>query len=242
MEGLELHCFYPQCPGQLAQSLEHFLAMIEFKGIGPKICEQLVKSDLVRRWSDLWRLEPGHFEDYLGWSPEHATSVVTELAEIKKDVPFERLLRAFQIRHLGRSVSKKIAQKWPDISSLSLDPEKARWFDSLGPTTGPEIYKGLGLAFRSSWPSLKLAGFTIKVPSAPKVEGTLKIVITGTLSKGRREYEALIEGAGHELQRSLGKDTDILVAGDNVGAGKTAKAERYGTVITDESWLISLLE
>jgi len=242
MEGLELHCFYPQCPGQLAQSLEHFLAMIEFKGIGPKICEQLVKSDLVRKWADLWRLEPGQFEDYLGWSQEHAVSVVTELAEIKKDVPFEKLLRAFQIRHLGRSVSKKIAQKWPDIKSLLAEEWPEAWFDSLGPTTGPEICEGLGLACRSSWVSLKLAGFTIKAPSTPRAEGTVKIVITGTLTKGRREYEALIEGAGHELQRSLGKDTDILVTGDNVGAGKTAKAERYGTAIKSEDWLISLLE
>ena len=215
--------------------------MIEFKGIGEKICEQLVEAREVLHWADLWHMDSMQLVTTLSWSLPHAEEVVEDLALIKKDIPFDKLLRAFQIRDLGRSISQKIAQKYPGIKVLLAHDDALQWFYYFGPTTGPRVYEGLMGIIKKVWPGLKIAGFTIKSPQS-LAGNAKKIVITGKLSKGRNEYEKLIEEAGHQFQKSLSKDTDILVVGENVGANKTEKATRWGTKIRDETWLTDLLD
>jgi len=214
--------------------------MIEFKGIGEKTSELLVESREVLRWADLWHLTPGDLSRTLSWSDEHAHQVWLDLHQIKTEIPFDKLLRAFQIRDLGRSISQKIAQKYPDIRAL-MDYGAAQWFYCFGPTTGPRVYAGLMGVIKKVWPGLKIAGFTIKQPRK-LIEDSLKIVLTGKLSRGRNEYEKLIEEAGHQFQKSLGKDTDVLVVGENVGATKTAKAQKYNTQLQTEEWLQNFLD
>jgi len=240
VESVELKCRNALCSARVSQSLNHFLEMIEFKGIGEKICDALVKADRVQGWADLWTLAPEHFVQELNWSEEHAISVYTDLQEIKQDVPMEKLLRAFQVEGLGRSIAREVAQKYSDIGSFLFDVDAEQWFLRFGPTTGPRVYQGLRNRAYHVWPQLHRVGFTIKQPAAVK-EGALKIVITGTLSKGRKEYEKAIEEAGHIFQKSLSKDTDVLVCGANVGSGKTTKAAKYGTQVQDEKWLQGLI-
>ena len=50
-----------------------------------------------------------------------------------------------------------------------------------------------------------------------------------------------IRAAGGTFQSSVGKDTDYLVAGANVGASKLAKAEKVGTKVISEKELLKML-
>jgi DNA ligase (NAD+) len=84
-------------------------------------------------------------------------------------------------------------------------------------------------------------GFEVQEKKRNNV-GALNFVITGTLSKPRKEFEKMIEEAGYVYQSSLTKDTNFLVIGENTGANKTKKAEKLGTKIITELGLIELLE
>jgi DNA ligase (NAD+) len=67
-------------------------------------------------------------------------------------------------------------------------------------------------------------------------------VVTGTLqAMGRDEAAEAIRQQGGTFQSSVGKDTDYLVAGGNVGASKLQKAEQYGTTIINEQEFLKLL-
>ena len=66
-------------------------------------------------------------------------------------------------------------------------------------------------------------------------------VLTGTLSRPRGEYAALIEAAGGIVQSAVTSKTRYLIAGANVGATKTEKARALGTEVIDEARLLELL-
>ncbi len=57
----------------------------------------------------------------------------------------------------------------------------------------------------------------------------------------RDEAADKIRALGGVFQSALGKDTDYLTVGKNVGAAKLQKAERYGTKQIDEQQLIHML-
>ena len=64
---------------------------------------------------------------------------------------------------------------------------------------------------------------------------------TGTLSRPRGEYAKLIEAAGGIVQSAVTSKTRYLIAGENTGATKTAKARALGTEVIDEKRLLELL-
>ena len=67
-------------------------------------------------------------------------------------------------------------------------------------------------------------------------------VLTGSLSRPRSEYAALIEQAGGIVQSAVTSKTRYLIAGANVGATKTEKARALGTEVIDEARLLELLK
>jgi DNA ligase (NAD+) len=85
----------------------------------------------------------------------------------------------------------------------------------------------------------------VKVQEVKKVGGPLsgkKLVVTGTLdSMSREEAGERIRALGGTFQSSVGKDTDYLVVGHNVGASKLTKANKFGTKQIEERELLRLL-
>jgi DNA ligase (NAD+) len=68
-----------------------------------------------------------------------------------------------------------------------------------------------------------------------------KVCVTGKLSRPRSEIQAEIEAAGGQFVTSVGKSTDILVAGADVGKAKLDAARKLGTQIMDEAELARTL-
>ena len=68
-----------------------------------------------------------------------------------------------------------------------------------------------------------------------------KVVLTGSLSRyTRSEAAALIEKNGGTVQSSVGKNTDLVIAGENAG-GKLEKARKLSIKIISEEQFILLL-
>ena len=74
------------------------------------------------------------------------------------------------------------------------------------------------------------------------------VVITGTISDPRSgekvprpAFERLCERAGAATVSSVSANTDMLITGANVGATKTAKAEKLGVEVVDQEQIWRLL-
>ncbi|MFV8226620.1 BRCT domain-containing protein, partial [Christiangramia aquimixticola] len=82
----------------------------------------------------------------------------------------------------------------------------------------------------------KLAGQT------DKLSGNT-FVISGVFNKiSRNELKKLIEDNGGKVSGSISSKTNYLVAGENMGPSKLAKAEKLGTNIISEDDFLNMLE
>lgn len=79
------------------------------------------------------------------------------------------------------------------------------------------------------------------VSLSPDSKTQLRFCITGTLSKPREHFIALVEAAGHVVHRVMSDDTSYLVFGEANGGAKMQAAKRYGTPLLSEDQLIALL-
>jgi DNA ligase (NAD+) len=66
-------------------------------------------------------------------------------------------------------------------------------------------------------------------------------VLTGSLSRPRRELKEELEGLGATVSASVSRKTSCLVAGENPGT-KLATARELGVEVLDEAGLKRLLE
>lgn len=242
-----LHCPNEACPAQAADFIVEFLDRLEYKGLGDKSAQKLVEAG-CKSPADVCSMGVGFIMDVLGFSRHHALEVHEDLQRLKQ-VPYERFLHALNIDMLGKRYSKQFAEYIAPSEFKTLVDFWSTPQDSIGYSVFHKVFGGI--TADRMWDSFlnKLdfiqdlydIGFEVKERKMDNVRA-LKFVITGTLSRPRKEYEQLIEEAGFEYQSSLTKDTDFLVIGENVGVNKTAKAEKLGTKIITEQGLVRLLE
>jgi DNA ligase (NAD+) len=86
----------------------------------------------------------------------------------------------------------------------------------------------------------------VEPAKAKEITGPLSgksFVVTGHLdSMSREEVGERIRALGGTFQSSVGKETDYLVVGANVGASKLTKAAKLGTKQIDEKDFLSLID
>jgi DNA ligase (NAD+) len=242
-----LHCPNEACPAQAADFIVEFLDRLEYKGLGDKSAQKLVENG-CKTPADVCSMGVGFIMDVLGFSRHHAIEVHQELQNLKQ-VPYERFLHALNIDMLGKRYSKQFAEVVTPLEFKALVGYHQKERGVFPPTNAFSFFGGItGQRMFDSFlnkvdfiQDLYDIGFEVKDRKMNNVKA-LKFVITGTLSRLRKEYEQLIEEAGFEYQSSLTKDTNFLVIGENVGVNKTAKAEKLGTRIITEQGLVNLLE
>jgi DNA ligase (NAD+) len=79
----------------------------------------------------------------------------------------------------------------------------------------------------------------VQAPSDSPFAGKT-VVITGTLTVGREEFQELLEAAGAKASGSISAKTDYLIAGESAGS-KLKKAESLGVAVLTEDQARSML-
>jgi DNA ligase (NAD+) len=155
-----------------------------------------------------------------------------------KEIPFSRVLNALGIRHIGETAAMKLATHFKNIDSLI----KAS-FDEL--IDVPDIGEQMALSLIGFFKEeknmqiinkLRKAGLQfeqIEEEKQSEILMNLKFVITGTLSRPREDFKAIIISHGGQIISSLSTKTDYLLTGEKAGS-KLVKAEKLGIKILNE--------
>jgi DNA ligase (NAD+) len=167
-----------------------------------------------------------------------------------KQIPFERVLFAMGIRFVGETVAKKLAKHFKSIITIqNATMEELITADEIGDKIAESILQFFELeSNRALIERLKKQGLQFElsedqlVNSSDKLTG-LTFVISGVFSLfSRDELKALIEQNGGKVSGSISKKTSYIVAGENMGPSKLAKAEELGVVIIDENKFSEMIE
>jgi DNA ligase (NAD+) len=223
----------------LKRALQHFAskAALDIEGMGEKNVSALVDAGLVHNLADIFLITKNQLLELERFAEISAGKLVDAIAE-SRNPTLARFVYGLGIRHVGSQTALDIAnhfKKLDNIGTASLEELKS--IEGVGDIVADSVY----LWFDEEENQQLLAKFR-KLGVWPKdvtsVGGKLsgkKIVVTGTLESMSREQAAeQIRSLGGTFQSSVGKDTDYLVTGANVGASKLSKAKKYGTKVLSE--------
>jgi DNA ligase (NAD+) len=246
--GVLAYCTSRRCPAQRLEALKHFVSRgaMDLRGLGPRTLEKMLDLGLVRDAADLYQLTREDILRLPGFKDKSAENLLRGLAD-SVNRPFERVLFALGIRHVGESVAQLLARHFGDVAGLAAAAEEEI---AEIPGVGPEIAASVRRYFEAEenrllWQKLRRAGlaFEAKTAASPK---TLPLsgrtfVITGTLpSMSRREARDFITGHGGTVRTSVSSNTDFLLAGEDPGS-KLDKAREFGVQTINEDELKKLV-
>jgi DNA ligase (NAD+) len=209
-------------------------------GVGTGIIRELCTQGFVKEIPDLYYLTEEQLFAATGGksSAKKAQAAILE----KCEVPLAVFLDALGINGLGTTSSKEVAKAFQTLDRVLVAREQE--LDDLpdiGATTAKYIVDGL-VALR---PIIDRLVQTIDILEVVTKQGPLtgmSFVLTGAMSKGRKEIEAAMEAAGGENKGSVGKGVTFLVQADpSSTSSKTEKANKVGTKIISEETLWQMI-
>lgn len=239
------------CPPQIKGKMEHFVSRkaMDIDSLGGETIEQLYKEGLVKNIADLFDLRKEQLLPLERMAEKSANNLI-EGIEASKKVPFERVLYAIGIRHVGETTAKKIARKVKNMDALLQASEEelvnieevgeiiaksiAHFFSIKENRQIVERLKKKGLQFELSEEQLQ--------STSNKLEG-LTFVISGTFERhSRDQLKDIIEKNGGKNSGSISGKTSYVLAGDNMGPEKLKKAEKLGVKIISEADLEKMIQ
>lgn len=231
------------CPPQITRRIEHFVSRkaMDIDGLGGETVEELFRAGLVRDSADLYTLTQERLLGLgKGWGERRARQVVEGIAA-SRAVPFERVLFALGIRHVGETVAKRIARAVGDIDRLmAMDEQELTAIGDVGPVIAASI-KGFFAVEdnRRLVERLRDAGVAFQGDRVQAVaEGPLSgksIVVSGVFRNFSRDgIKEAIERHGGKVSGSISSKTSYVVAGEDMGPAKRAKADALGVPVIGE--------
>jgi len=240
-----VRCIGLNCPAQVQERIFHFASRgaLGIEGLGEKNIELLYTKGLIQHFIDIYKLKK---EDLLNLPRFAEKSAQNLIDAIKRSnhTTLARFLFALGILHVGEYASKLLAKNFKRLQDLyHIKPDEIVDIHQMG----EKIAKSLSIFFNDQRnldvldDLIKKYGFQITNPDfKDKKEGGkpldgLTFVITGTLSRTRREVEDLIESFGGHSTSLVSKSTDYVIAGENPGS-KLKKAQKLNveTITYDE--------
>ncbi|WP_237227368.1 NAD-dependent DNA ligase LigA [Rubinisphaera sp. JC750] len=253
--GVYIRCPNPNCPARLRESLRFFASRqaMDIDGLGIKLIEQLVDAGLLTSLADIYRLPQRRDEmlalDRMG---EKSVDNVLNGIERSKEQPLWRLLTGLNIRHVGTSNARILADRFGSLDQLQeQSAEHLAAVNEIGPVIAESVYEFLhsdfGAALVSQLAELGLNLGTANQVSLEQGEAELPwagktFVLTGTLETfTRQQAEEEIRVRGGKASGSVSKKTSFVVAGAEAGS-KLEKAEKLGISILTEAEFTQMLE
>lgn len=243
------YCPNYDCPEQVKQRLVHFASRtaMDIEGLGEAVVDKFVNLGFLYSPADIYRLK-NHREKLIqleGFGEKSIDNLLNAI-EKSKEQPFERVLFALGIRHVGASVAKDLATHFHSIDELmKASPEELQQIPEIGETISQSIVE-----YFKNERNLKLIeelkSFGLKFESEKKkASGKLSgktFVITGTLrSMTRNEAKALIEELGGRTTDSVSSKTSFVIVGEDPGS-KYEKAKKLKIPILTEEEFLKLIK
>jgi DNA ligase (NAD+) len=240
---------YLHCPPQLKGRIEHFISRkaMDLDGLGEETIDLLFSSNLIRNFADLYDLKA---EQLIPLERLGEKSVSNMLRSIAKsvDIPYNRVLFALGIRHVGETVAKTLASKFRTIDDLiHATPDQLTSVPEIGPKIASSILayfndkENLELIERLRSKGIRFKNEKEKIAESNKLGGKT-IVISGIFLKHTRdEYKELIEKNGGKNASSVSGSTSFILSGENMGESKREKAAALGVPLISENEFLRIL-
>lgn len=236
------------CPPQIVGRIVHFISRkaMNIEGLGDETVQLLYDNGLVHDISDLYTLKRADLVRLPRLGEKSADNILRNI-EASKQVPFARVLFAIGIRFIGETTAKILARQFKNIDALiHADPEQLieaeevgekiarsiiEYFADAGNMRIVERLRSFGLQFQNQ----------VQKGATDRLAG-LNFVISGTfVHHSRDQLKELIERHGGRNLSGVSSNVNYLLAGQNIGPAKLAKASKLGIKMINEEEFMQML-
>ena len=256
--GEERWCLNLQCPAQATRRLMHWAsrAAADMEGVGDVWIEKLADDGVLKRRSDFYTLTVEQLLGYERMGDVSAKKMVDSI-EASKGVGLRRALIGLAIPMASEGTAKRLClagyERIEDVASASEEDLVA--IRDIGPKVAESVVAFFArdevreeiAALRSHDVVLDVLDEDRPVDVAAAGDSPLKgkaVVITGAFTDprsgakvSRPDVTRMVEQAAATTASSVSASTDYLLAGENVGAAKTNKADKLGVTVVQQEEL-----
>jgi DNA ligase (NAD+) len=239
------------CPPQVVGKIAHFIhrKAMDINGLGEETVELLYNQNLIHNYSDLYDLK---YEDVVKLERMADKSAMNLIQGIKDSVkiPYQRVLFALGIRHVGETVAKKLAQRFKSIEELmAANYDALIAVDEIGERIANSILQffskeeNIQMIEKLRTAGLQLVNTEKERELHSDVLMGKSVVISGVFNQySRDEIKELVEAHGGKNAGSISSKTDYVVAGENMGPAKLEKAKTLNIPILNEEEFLKLIQ
>jgi DNA ligase (NAD+) len=249
----ELYCTNVACPAQTVRRLIHWAsrAAADIEAIGPVWIERLNEHSLLERPSDFYALTRDTLLAFEGIADVSADRMIDSING-SRDVGLRRALIGLAIPMASEATATRLCRAgYETLEEVADASEDAlQQVEDIGPKVAASLHSHLNReSTRTELMRLRELGVDLDVreedlPPAVAADAPLAgktVVITGSIADPRSgekvprpAFQRLCERAGATTASSVSANTDLLICGSDVGASKTAKAEKLGVEVVDQ--------
>ncbi|QQQ73886.1 NAD-dependent DNA ligase LigA [Saccharothrix sp. 6-C] len=247
----ELFCTNVACPAQTVRRLIHWAsrAAADIEAVGPVWIERLAEAGLLENPSDLYTLTKEQLLEFDRIGETSATRMIDSIAA-SRAVGLRRALIGLAIPMASEGTATRLCRAgFGSLEEVAdADEERLVAVEDIGPKVAASLTEHL-TRLRPELARLRRHGVSLDVrdedlppvvaSDAPLAGKT--VVVTGAISDPRSgekvprpTFQRLCEKAGATTATSVSANTDYLITGADVGASKTAKAEKLGVEVVDQ--------
>jgi DNA ligase (NAD+) len=242
-------CVNSACPAQLKERLKHFSSRkaMDIDHFGPAVIGQLVDSERVKNFSDLYTLKLDEVASLERMADKSAQNLISAI-EKSKLAGLSRFLYGLGVRHVGQRTAILLAKRFRSIKILQeTSYDELEKIDEIGPVIAESLKEFLDRETnRQEIDRLLKREILMEEQGDPPESGGpfegQQFVLTGTLTRfTREEAKEKIQSLGGRVTATISKKTDYVVAGTSAGS-KLEKAQQLDIPVLDEEALQKLME
>ena len=242
-------CINSSCPAVVRRGIIHFVSRdaMNIDGLGESIVTLLLKENLIKDASDLYYINREDLVPLERMGEKSAQNLINSI-EKSKGNDLNRVIFGLGIKFVGAKGAKILAGAFKNIDEIinarAEDLLNLEEFGKIMAESVCDYFKNednLKLIEKLKNAGVNLQSLKQEDESIVKIFDKMKIVLTGTLSKYKRDIaKDIIERLGGKVTGSVSKSTDFVLAGEDAGS-KLEKANTLGVKVIDEDEFENLI-
>jgi DNA ligase (NAD+) len=234
------------CAAQRMGALLHFASRraMDIEGLGDKLVQQLVETDMVSSIAELYHLDRMRLAQLERMGDKSAQNLLDSIDK-SKHTTLPRFLHALGIPQVGEATALALAQHFGALDAImDADSATLQTVPGIGPNMAGDIHTFFQQAHnREVIAKLLDAGIAwpkMEVKAVSALSGKT-FVLTGTLAAmSRDEAKERLTALGAKVAGSVSKKTDYVVVGEEAGS-KADKARELGVRMLSEAEFLVLI-
>lgn len=240
----KLFCPNKECSNLLLHQLKKWINTLNILEFGDKLIDLIFENGMVEELADLYTLDVEEMAALTSSGKKvglkNSQKAMDNLLA-KKEITLPVFIAGFDIPSVGEKLIELLVEAEYD----TLDKLQKAEIDELTKIKGVGEKKSQalkdGLILHKKAMKNMLKHVTIVKPSVDVEKTDVSVCFTGTLSRPRKELEALVKAAGGSVKKSVVNGLSYLVTDDpESGSKKNEDAKKKGVQVIDEAEFIRL--